>query len=1135
MKIQIKNTQLAEAINIKGIKAQLKKNRDDEGEPSLEGTRPTADSTHKDVFAQSAEKKRPKKAVKDGEEANLDGGASPIHSVVQKQNEIAIKAPVTPEAVVKPIFSTLEKNMPPIEQPSDKKSHLKSENSISEKPLERSSIRESHQKESLKETMQEMPSVGKNLTPSQTKREEPKEAPLFLSATKKNPDLLGPVLDKPIRPAPAHEPIRRSDERTTRYSSQDRYSSQSRMGSGFSPREGPASRDMSSRDLPVRTPRSEGQGYDRPQRVDGQSFGYRDDRYNRADRPQRAEGQGYDRPQRIDGRSYDRPQRAEGQGYDRPQRVEGQGYDRPQRVDGQQGSGYRDDRYRGAGGYSDSRSATPRGDSYPSRSSSGFSGGGYQRPYSSEQRPMGSSSGPRPASGGYQSGRAYPPRQLSPGGASPAGYGRRNDFSGDGGGFRPQPFAQRSDGAGSRPSTGWDRPQPQKEGLDERSQQRRLISQSEIEEKKNKFKDVKEGKTAFKKTDEKDFNSRIRHGFQSEDEDDSRNGWKKRRLKGFNRKSADIQEPTRPTKVKVRIPISVKELAQEMKLKAAQLVTKLFLQGVIATLNDLLDDETILQLLGHEFGCEVEIDTSEQERLKLSEKSIREEIEATPEELRIFRPPVIAFMGHVDHGKTSLIDAIRKTNKAQNEVGAITQHIGAFSCTTSHGPVTILDTPGHEAFSAMRERGAEITDIAILVVAGDEGMKEQTVEAMNQAKAANSTIVVAINKCDKPNFDQEKVYRQLAEHNLLPEAWGGQTITVNCSAVAGEGIQTLLEMVAIQSEILELKADPSARARGTVIESAMYKGLGPVATIIIQTGSLKLGDSLVFAYHWAKVKSMKDDAGRDILIAGPSAPVRINGLSDFPEAGEEFVVVGSEKEARAISDARQEGKRQLAFQTKKKFSLENMAEKAGCQVKIMNVILRADVQGSLEALKTALTKIESKKVELNIVTMGVGEISESDVQLANASKSTIIGFHTQIESHAEPMLKELGVQYRLHDIIYHAQDDVRDMMKALLDKIAEEHDKGSAEVRAVFKSSHLGMIAGCQVIDGSITRNCFMRLIRNGSILWKGSIGSLKRFKDDVKEVPKGAECGILLNGFYEYQVGDIMQAYEITYLAQDL
>ena len=646
------------------------------------------------------------------------------------------------------------------------------------------------------------------------------------------------------------------------------------------------------------------------------------------------------------------------------------------------------------------------------------------------------------------------------------------------------------------------------------------------------FKDFRDVKPARKGPEVgKSFDSRDRQGLR-----DTEEGWRRRRPNKFRPR---VQEEVviRPKHLKVRIPIAIKDLASEMKLKASQLIANLFSKGVILTLNDYLDDETTIQLLGHEFECEIVIDTSEEERLRITDKTIKQEIQETPPEALTLRPPVIAFMGHVDHGKTSLIDAIRKSNVAAGEAGAITQHIGAFKCQTPVGPITILDTPGHEAFSEMRARGADVTDIVVIVIAGDEGIRAQTLEAVEQAREANVTIVVAINKCDKPNFNAENIYRQLSENNLLPEAWGGTTITVNCSATTKEGIQQLLEMLALQAEILELKANPNTRARGAVIESELHKGLGAVATVLVQNGTLRKGDALVLANSWGRVKTMHDEHGKEILEAGPSTPAKITGLSEVPEAGSDFIGVKNEKEARELSHGRTEGHKYTTFQQTKRAAVDSLLQQSAEKKdkKTLNLILRADVQGSLEALKTSLLKIHSAKVDLNILSAGVGEISESDIQLAAASKATIIGFHTKIESRAEDLIRATKVTVKLHDIIYHVVDDVKAVMLALLDKIPQENDTGTALVKAVFKSSQLGAIAGCQITDGNIKRSHLVRVLRDNKVIWKGSIHSLKRVKEDVREVSKGYECGILLENYSDFKEGDIIQAYEITYLQQEL
>ena len=633
-----------------------------------------------------------------------------------------------------------------------------------------------------------------------------------------------------------------------------------------------------------------------------------------------------------------------------------------------------------------------------------------------------------------------------------------------------------------------------------------------------------------KKKEDVRFDARDRQGLRDVDNE----AWRKRRA--HKPRKMVQEEVIRPKNLSLRLPITIKDLAQEMKLKASQLIAKLFMQGITLTLNDYLDDETTVQLLGHDFDCEIKIDTSEQERIRITDQTIKQEIESSSPDHLILRSPVVTFMGHVDHGKTSLIDAIRKSNRAAGEAGAITQHIGAFKVKTNAGDVAILDTPGHEAFSEMRSRGANVTDIVILVVAGDEGIRAQTEEAIRQAQEAKVPILVAINKSDKPNFDAQKVYRELADRDLLPESWGGSVITVNCSAVSGKGITELLEMIALQAEILELRANRNARARGTVLESEMHKGLGAVATVLVQNGTLKKGDAIVFGHYSGRIKTMQDDHGRAIEEAGPSTPVKITGLSELALAGHEFIVVKNEKEARELAAARAEGAQRETAAKPKLGSLEKMnARRESGEKKILPLILRADVQGSLEALRTSLQKIHSDKVRIEVVSADVGEISESDIELAAASKATIVGFHTSIESHADDLIKQKKVPVYTQDVIYHLIDEVKNRMRQLLDKLEQETDTGTALVKAVFKSSQLGIIAGCQVTDGLIKRQHLVRQIREKQVIWKGKIASLKRMKEDIKEVQKGFECGILLEGQSDIKEGDILQAYEITYLEQDL
>lgn len=656
------------------------------------------------------------------------------------------------------------------------------------------------------------------------------------------------------------------------------------------------------------------------------------------------------------------------------------------------------------------------------------------------------------------------------------------------------------------------------------------------------FKDFEEKEEAAKKREVKPaakhfehqkFDTRDRQGLRDTDDE----GWRRRRHKSKGLQKAP--EPiVRPKDVTVRLPVTVKDLSAAMKIKVSDLITKLLLQGIVVTINDYLEDETTVQLLGAEFDCEVKIDTREEEHLKITELTINDEIAQTPQENLEPRSPVVTFMGHVDHGKTSLIDALRKSNITAGEAGAITQHIGAFRCHSSSGDITVLDTPGHEAFSEMRMRGAVVTDIVILVIAGDEGMMMQTEEAIKHAKQANIPILVAINKCDKPTFNVEQVYRQLAEHNLLPEAWGGSVITVNCSALTGQGIPQLLEMILLQAEILELKANPHARARGTVLESQLHRGLGPVANVLVQNGTLKLGDALVFEDIYGRVKTMYDEHGKQIQQALPSMPVKITGLSGIPEAGCEFIVVESEKMARSICEERLAGQeRSRTFGRKQKRELDTLLQRNQelAEKKVLNLILRADVQGSLEALKNSLMKLPSEKVQLHFLSENVGQISESDIELAHTSNAAIIGFHTSIESHAVSDITRYQVTVKTHDIIYQLVNDVKQLMMNKLDKVRVETEVAQVLVKALFKSSQLGLIAGCQVIDGTIRRNHLVKLERNKQIIWEGHIASLKRNKDDVKEVAKGLECGIVLEKFQNIQPNDIVKAYDISYQTQEL
>lgn len=612
--------------------------------------------------------------------------------------------------------------------------------------------------------------------------------------------------------------------------------------------------------------------------------------------------------------------------------------------------------------------------------------------------------------------------------------------------------------------------------------------------------------------------------------------WRRRR----NKKTKSVVAPediVRPKNISVKIPISVKELASELKIKASEVIQKLFLAGFPITINDILEDETTIELIGQEFDCKIKIDTKLEDKLQITDKTLKEEIAESGAKSLAKRPPIVTVMGHVDHGKTSIIDAFRNSNLTSGEAGAITQHIGAFMCNTPHGDFSVIDTPGHEAFTAIRSRGATLTDIIVLVIAGDEGIKPQTDEAIDKAKESNVPILVAINKVDKPGFNAENIYKQLADRDLLPEAWGGEIITVNCSAKTKEGIAQLSEMIALQTDVLELRADPGARARGTVLESELHQGLGVTATLLVQNGTLKAGDAVVFEHEWGKTKTMQNEHGKLLTEALPSTPVKVTGLSGVPPAGNDFIVVASEKEAREIASQRKSVHRQMQLKKAKSRIAQNFLDEkvAKMQKKTLNIILKADVGGSLEAVKDSLLKIPTDKVIINFVNAEVGQISESDINLAEASKAIILGFHTKIEPHAEGLIKQKKTKIILHDVIYHMIDEVKVEMQKLLDKVRKETHVATAKVLAVFRSSRLGNIAGSIVTDGVFKRNYLVKLKRNGEVLYSGPIGSLKRMQDDVKEVKKDTECGILLSGFNEFKEEDVIEGYEVTYHEQEL
>ena len=580
-------------------------------------------------------------------------------------------------------------------------------------------------------------------------------------------------------------------------------------------------------------------------------------------------------------------------------------------------------------------------------------------------------------------------------------------------------------------------------------------------------------------------------------------------------KKPEVKEITLPEKMTIR------ELAEAMKMQPSVIVKKLFMEGTMVTVNHEIDFEKAQEIaLGYDIIAEPE------EKVDVIGELLKEDEEDEAD--MVSRPPVVCVMGHVDHGKTSLLDAIRDTHVTRGEAGGITQHIGASDVEIHGEKITFLDTPGHEAFTAMRMRGANSTDIAVLVVAADDGVMPQTVEAISHAKAAGVEIIVAINKIDKPSANVERVKQELSEYELIPEDWGGSTIFVPVSAHTGEGIETLLEMILLSAEVLELKANPNRAARGLVIEAQLDKGKGPVATILVQKGTLHVGDFIAAGACSGKVRAMMDDRGRRVKEAGPSTPVEILGLNDVPNAGEILMAFPSDKEAKNFAAAFvTENKKHLLEETKGKLSLDNLFDQIqASDLKELPLIIKADVQGSVEAVKQSLTKLSNEEVVVRVIHGGVGAVNESDVSLAATSNAIIIGFNVRPDAMAKQLADQEGVDLRLYRVIYQAIEDVEAAMKGMLDPVYEEKVIGHAEVRQLFKASGVGTIAGSYILDGVFQRNCKVRITREGEQIFEGELASLKRFKDDVKEVKTGYECGLVFNGFNEVKEEDKVEAY---------
>lgn len=748
-----------------------------------------------------------------------------------------------------------------------------------------------------------------------------------------------------------------------------------------------------------------------------------------------------------------------------------------------------------------------------------------QRPQGSQQGQRAAEPGQRPAQRAAVSGQearpsqSYGQRQHS--GQSPRnGEGTQGQrFGGRDRGQRPSGGQDRNyGGQGGRNAAG-QRPGNQSSRSGERRDSRRddrdAIPTPLVEQQKAQRNKAKDKEKEYKKKEyrEEEFDGKGKKGRKQ-------------------KQAAEVVKPQPKAEKKeevikqIVIPevLTIKELADKMKLVPSAIVKKLFLQGKVVTVNQEVDYET-----AEEIAMEFDVLCEKEEVIDVIEELLKEEEE--DEGSMEKRPPVVCVMGHVDHGKTSLLDAIRDSNVIDREAGGITQHIGAYVVEINGEKITFLDTPGHEAFTAMRMRGANSTDIAILVVAADDGVMPQTVEAINHAKAAGIEIIVAINKIDKPSANIDRVKQELAEYELIPEDWGGSTIFVPVSAHTKEGIPELLEMILLTAEVMELKANANRSARGLIIEAELDKGKGSVATVLVQKGVLHVGDAIAAGSAHGKVRAMMDDKGRRVKEAGPSQPVEILGLNDVPNAGEVFVGCQTEKEARNFAETFiSQNKVKLLDETKAKMSLDDLFTqiKEG-NLKELNIVVKADVQGSVEALKQSLLKLSNDEVVIKIIHGGVGAINESDVSLASASNAIIIGFNVRPDATAKEIADHEGVDLRLYRVIYNAIEDVEAAMKGMLDPVFEEKVLGHAEVRQTFKASGVGTIAGAYVQDGIFERNCSVRLTRDGIVIFDGPLASLKRFKDDVKEVRAGYECGFVFENYNDIKEGDLVEAYKMV------
>ena len=608
-------------------------------------------------------------------------------------------------------------------------------------------------------------------------------------------------------------------------------------------------------------------------------------------------------------------------------------------------------------------------------------------------------------------------------------------------------------------------------------------------------------------------------------------GWDEDGAYGSKKKKkqqAPIHKPE-PVKIEKAVitseTITVKELSEKIGKPAAEIIKKLFILGIMATINQEIDFDTC-SLIASDYGIELEHNVAKTFEEVLQESS--DEVDESTE--LVERPPVVTIMGHVDHGKTSLLDAIRNSSVTEGEAGGITQHIGAYTVTCNGRTITFIDTPGHEAFTSMRARGAQVTDIVILVVAADDGIMPQTVEAINHAKAANVPIIVAINKMDRETANPERVKQQLTEHGLVSEEWGGDTICVPVSAKTQMGLDSLLEMVLLEADVLELKANPNRLAKGTIIEAELDKGRGPIATVLVQNGTLKIGDTIVAGTAYGRVRAMVDDKGKRVAKAGPSQPVEVLGFSEVPAAGDILNVAEIDKLSRQVAEERRDKQKAEQLKNLSKVSLDDLfSQIAEGQIKDLNIIVKADVQGSVEAVKQALEKLSNDEVRVRCIHGGVGAITGSDIMFASASNAIIIGFNVRPDAAARAAAEKEKVDMRLYRIIYNAIEDIEKAMKGMFKPVYEENTLGRISVRDTFKVSGVGTIAGAYVQDGKVTRNAQIRVVRDGIVIHEGKIASLKRFKDDAKEVAAGYECGIGIENFNDIREGDTIEAFEMV------